>query len=186
MPELKETIVSLSGRDDLTDWEATFLKSIGQFLDRKGRLTEGQRTVLGKIQHKYNEENLAKRDAWTESFTPTMRQNAIVMAHYYNHNPPYFQNLAVRVLNSPDLPLPEKSYRSMCENKYALRVLETYYSEPQFPAGTLAVMRDTQQVAPEYKGKTVFVDITADWCLTCQINKSFVLNRNEVVEIFKV
>lgn len=33
------------------------------------------------------------------------------------------------------------------------------------------------------KGKTVFVDVTADWCLTCQVNKSLVLNRGRVAEI---
>ena len=31
-------------------------------------------------------------------------------------------------------------------------------------------------------GKTVFVDVTADWCITCQVNKSFVLARGEVAE----
>jgi suppressor for copper-sensitivity B len=29
-------------------------------------------------------------------------------------------------------------------------------------------------------GKTVFVDVTADWCLTCQVNKSLVLTKGEV------
>jgi suppressor for copper-sensitivity B len=29
-------------------------------------------------------------------------------------------------------------------------------------------------------GKTVFVDVTADWCLSCQVNKSLVLDRGEV------
>jgi suppressor for copper-sensitivity B len=30
------------------------------------------------------------------------------------------------------------------------------------------------------EGKVVFVDVTADWCLTCQINKKLVLDRGEV------
>ncbi len=30
------------------------------------------------------------------------------------------------------------------------------------------------------EGKTVFVDVTADWCLTCQVNKSLVLDRGAV------
>ncbi|MDA1091617.1 MAG: protein-disulfide reductase DsbD family protein [Proteobacteria bacterium] len=30
-------------------------------------------------------------------------------------------------------------------------------------------------------GNTVFVDVTADWCITCQINKAFVLNRTDVL-----
>jgi len=29
-------------------------------------------------------------------------------------------------------------------------------------------------------GKTVFVDITAEWCITCQVNKAAVLNRGQV------
>ena len=29
------------------------------------------------------------------------------------------------------------------------------------------------------EGRTVFVDVTADWCLTCQVNKKLVLNRGE-------
>ena len=31
-------------------------------------------------------------------------------------------------------------------------------------------------------GKVVFVDVTADWCLTCQINKSLVLTRGNVYQ----
>jgi len=30
------------------------------------------------------------------------------------------------------------------------------------------------------EGKTVFVDVTADWCLTCKANKALVLDREEV------
>jgi suppressor for copper-sensitivity B len=42
----------------------------------------------------------------------------------------------------------------------------------------LAVLR-----AEVAQGNTVFVDVTADWCLTCQVNKSLVLNRGRVAEI---
>jgi suppressor for copper-sensitivity B len=31
-------------------------------------------------------------------------------------------------------------------------------------------------------GKVVFVDVTADWCITCQVNKKLVLERDEVAE----
>ena len=30
-------------------------------------------------------------------------------------------------------------------------------------------------------GRTVLVDVTADWCITCQVNKSLVLSRNPVL-----
>jgi len=32
------------------------------------------------------------------------------------------------------------------------------------------------------QGKTVFVDVTADWCLTCKANKTLVLDRTPVVD----
>jgi suppressor for copper-sensitivity B len=32
------------------------------------------------------------------------------------------------------------------------------------------------------QGKVVFVDVTADWCLTCQVNKNFVLYQGAVYE----
>ena len=32
------------------------------------------------------------------------------------------------------------------------------------------------------QGKTVFVDVTADWCLTCQANKRFVLSKDEIAK----
>ena len=32
------------------------------------------------------------------------------------------------------------------------------------------------------EGKTVFVDVTADWCLTCKANQKFVLSRPEIEE----
>lgn len=35
------------------------------------------------------------------------------------------------------------------------------------------------------EGKTVFVDVTADWCITCQVNKAAVVNRGEVAELLK-
>src|SRR5690606_7748625 len=30
------------------------------------------------------------------------------------------------------------------------------------------------------EGRTVFVDVTADWCITCEVNKTLVLDRTDV------
>ena len=40
---------------------------------------------------------------------------------------------------------------------------------------------DETEIAREIQeGKTVFVDVTADWCLTCKANKKFILARDEI------
>jgi len=33
------------------------------------------------------------------------------------------------------------------------------------------------------EGNTVFVDITAEWCITCQVNKAAVLNRGDIFDV---
>ncbi len=44
------------------------------------------------------------------------------------------------------------------------------------PFDQAAIQRLTEQ------GKSVFVDVTADWCLTCQVNKKLVLDRSPVAD----
>ena len=34
-------------------------------------------------------------------------------------------------------------------------------------------------------GQVVFVDVTADWCLTCQVNKKLVIDTADVIEDFE-
>ncbi len=48
-------------------------------------------------------------------------------------------------------------------------------------------MNDNDNLIKELleKNKNVFLDVTADWCLTCQANKIFVINSKEIIELFK-
>ena len=40
-----------------------------------------------------------------------------------------------------------------------------------------------QKLAEE--GKLVLIDITADWCITCKVNKTIVLDSKEIIDFFK-
>lgn len=58
--------------------------------------------------------------------------------------------------------------------------LYTVTTQPTLDAGWQAF--EQAQIAPAVQaGKVVFVDITADWCLTCKANKRLVLDSDEVV-----
>jgi len=35
------------------------------------------------------------------------------------------------------------------------------------------------------QGKTVFVDVTAEWCITCQVNKNLVLHRDQAAKLLQ-
>jgi len=48
------------------------------------------------------------------------------------------------------------------------------------------VIFDTDVIkAYSARGQTIFVDVTADWCLTCKVNKSLVLDSAEVKQALK-
>ncbi|WP_421782832.1 protein-disulfide reductase DsbD family protein [Kiloniella litopenaei] len=40
-------------------------------------------------------------------------------------------------------------------------------------------------VAEVTQGKVVFVDVTADWCITCQVNKKLVLEQDEILTLLQ-
>lgn len=54
-------------------------------------------------------------------------------------------------------------------------------SDPRF-AGLWQPFDETAIASLVAEGKTVFVDVTADWCLTCKINKTFVLARQDMLD----
>ncbi|UEM21385.1 thioredoxin family protein [Skermanella mucosa] len=58
-------------------------------------------------------------------------------------------------------------------------------SEPAETTGTAAAWAPFDQVEIGRlvaQGRTVFVDVTADWCITCQANKSLVIDRGKVAD----
>ncbi len=42
-----------------------------------------------------------------------------------------------------------------------------------------------QIVAEVSRGKVVFIDVTADWCITCQVNKKLVLEQDDVLSLLQ-
>lgn len=145
-----EQVVSAMERvskiENLTPWERNFIDSISESYKKYNSLTEGQHGTLQKISARYNPENLRKREEWRESFSDEMRQKLQIMAAYYKSNPPYYGDLATRVLEDPEYIPTEKAYRSMCENKYAQRVINTALSEPTYPVGSMVMVRNSRNI----------------------------------------
>ena len=108
----------------ISDWERGFLESVVDQWDRKRSLSYKQMETLESIYGKYDEETIAKQNAWESAWDDEKKKTAKVVAEYYIANPPYFSDVANKIMNDPSFIPPEKQYRKMTENKYAQRVLD--------------------------------------------------------------
>jgi len=165
--ELVERIekVAARGTTTLSDWERNFLGSLRDSAKKWGRLTAKQHDVFQRIERNSNPEHIAARKKWRESFTPAMRENLKFAAEYYKANPPYFSDAADRILFSDGYMPTEKLYRKMVENKYVQRALKNANETAKFPAGTMAMVRDSAQVQGRicaHRGQLVMVVECAD------------------------
>jgi hypothetical protein len=141
-PELVARIDKiLAGAQNLSDWEKTFLTSVKDGVTRYGNLTSKQESIVQRIEKNRDPAVQAARKSWNDNFSQEMRSKMIVASRYYLNNPPYFADLAHRILNDDKHIPTEKQYRAMVENKYVVKVLDNMNSVPIFPVGTMARVR---------------------------------------------
>ncbi len=72
------------------------------------------------------------------------------------------------------------SFNGLAEKPGPLPVGKAYQDGPVWQGWTkekLEILRQQRQ--------PVFVDVTADWCITCQVNKALVLNDTEIITALK-
>jgi hypothetical protein len=141
-PELIIRIDKILNRaQDLSDWEKSFLASVKDGVKRYGSLTGKQESIVQRIEKNRDPAVQAARKSWNDSFSQEMRDKMNIAARYYLNNPPYFADLANRILNDDSHIPTEKQYRAMVENKYVAKVLDNMSSVPTFPVGSMARFR---------------------------------------------
>lgn len=149
-----DRINDLLSRDDLSAWEKNFLNSIKDSIARFGKLTAPQAKVLTKVEGEHNDEGLS---AWREKYRSELRERAVIVAEYYIACPPYFEEDANRVLDDPDYVMSERSYKRMCENKYAKRVLKAHNGTAKYPEDTMVEARSFAASSHPLRGKQGFI-----------------------------
>ena len=127
----------------LSDWEEGFLSSLKTSLDKWGRLTAKQHSAFQSIESRNDP---ARVVAWTENFTGEMREQVVFAASYYKANPPYFSDVAERILTDEKYIPSEKLYRKLVDNRYVQRAIANAAAAPKFPAGSMAMVRDSLNV----------------------------------------
>jgi hypothetical protein len=156
--KIQERLEKLTQEKLLTDWERSFLVSLSQWVNKGRNLSHRQNNTLQNIESKYSEDKKAALRKWKEEYTPEMREKTVIMASYYLNNPPYFQDLARRVLDEEAYVPSEKAFRAMCENNYAVRVIDIAKNDPIYTVGTMVRIRaNANGKAVRYRNKMVMV-----------------------------
>ena len=156
--KIQERLEKLTQEELLTDWERNFLDSLSQQAGKGRNLSHRQNSTLQNIESKYSEDKKAALRKWKEGYTSEMREKMIIMASYYLNNPPYFQDLAQHALAEATYVPTEKAYRAMCENNYAVRVIDIAKNDPIYTVGTMVRIRaNANGKAARYRNKMVMV-----------------------------
>ena len=141
MPNLVERIENISKNPHITDWEKGFCESISASLKKWGNLTPKQHNLLQKIEGAYTPEKMKEIEDWKTNYTPEMRQKAKIAANYYANYAGYYRSLAERILTEEDFIPTYQEYTKMCENDYAIGVIQNALSPPKYDVGTLVMAR---------------------------------------------
>ena len=101
-----------------------FLESLQTSMEKWGDLTEKQRKAFERIEYLSSDEGRKYVAAWQQEYSKSLKESATVCARYYLANPPYFHDIASKVVSNPEFIPTEGQFRAMCENKYAIKVLK--------------------------------------------------------------
>tara|TARA_R100000152_G_C6767443_1_gene192652 strand:+ start:641 stop:1288 length:648 start_codon:yes stop_codon:yes gene_type:complete len=135
--------LGLERREQLTDWEQGFMKSLNDHYDKHKHLSDRQVEILDKVyRESLSDSAVSAASRWEKEYDAEKRRIANVCAKYYKANG-YFTELAFDILNTPDFIPTEKQWKKMCCNKYAAKVLFEFDKEPSFADGSLVELRST-------------------------------------------
>jgi hypothetical protein len=128
-----------------------FLLSLTGAYEKYDGLTTRQYEAFEKVEKRFSVEKIAERRAWAGEYTDERRKIAKICAEYYIVNPPYFRDLANKVLNDTEFVPTERQYRALCENKFAKKVLTATTAEAKFAKGSMVMGRSTASRAIQNK-----------------------------------
>jgi len=140
---LDKLMKALEKSELLTAWERNFLESLQEQFNKRGKLSARQLEIYERIEkNKLSVSAVEKAKLWQESYSDEHRRIARICAEYYE-KAGYFNTLVDNILSSEDYIPTEKSWRKMCENKYAKKVIAEHNATPKYAVGTLVLFRST-------------------------------------------
>ena len=139
-PQILERIEALKQEKNISPNVFSFLSSLAAGFKKYGGVTRKQYNAFCDIEKSYLNTEIGKSD-WNMQYNDVHREIANICALYYCANPPYYGDLAYRVLYDEDFIPSEKQYNALTQNKYALKVLHSHYAEPKFKVNDYVSLR---------------------------------------------
>ena len=143
----------------LDDWTRTFCESILRQVMKGSSLSERQLQILATKEQRYDPRNLKAENEWAFSWDEEKEEIFTVCAMYYKKTG-YFSSIIERSMGSEGdiIKIPSKrSYKKMCENKYAAKVRAAWFGEPVYPTGTVVTLRPSATPWTQTTGLPYFV-----------------------------
>jgi len=167
-------------KKDADEGALEFLQSLRTSLEKWGELTAKQTAAFERIEYLSSAEGKDYAAAWQREFTDALADNAKICARYYLANPPYFNDLASKILSNDGFVPTENQYRAMCENKYTTKVIKEYHRPPEFLNGDIVQVRDNRSMPYHLysiKGKP---------CVVINNNSGHITTHAKGAKIYKI
>ena len=149
--------------ESLSEGDRSFANSLkGQYVRYK-KLSEKQQAALVSMFDRYSPEGQKKASEWKDNYNTNHKQEAEIAARYYLSNPPYFGDLANRILEEEGFVPSLRQFNKITKNKFAARVIESTLAEPKFKVDDVVELRanapfHSSSMRNENKGFIIAVD----------------------------
>ena len=127
--------------ESLTDGVRNFANSLKNQYIRYNKLSEKQQAALVSMFDRYSPEGQKKASEWNDNYNKNHKQEAEIAARYYLSNPPYFGDLATRILDEEGFVPSLRQFNKITKNKYAARVIESTLAAPKFKVDDVIELR---------------------------------------------
>ncbi len=139
-PKILKRIMVLRGKSEISPNAFSFLSSLAAGFKKYGGVTQKQYEAFCDIEKSYLDFPTNQTE-WAKQYNDIHRETANICALYYCANPPYYGDLAYRILYDKNFIPSEKQYNALTQNKYATKVLESHHANAKYKVNDYVSLR---------------------------------------------
>tara|TARA_R110000824_G_scaffold374299_2_gene564801 strand:+ start:682 stop:1329 length:648 start_codon:yes stop_codon:yes gene_type:complete len=170
-PDTLQRINKLKDEYNVSPNALSFLSSLLVGYKKYGGITKKQYDAFCEIENNYLHANSDLDATWFENYDDMKRETTKICALYYCANPPYYGDLAYRALYDKDFIPSEKQYKTLTQNKYAQKVLESHFSKSKFKVNDYVSLRKNNPCdIPNNKNIFIVIQVASEPITTAAKN----------------